>query len=351
LGLSDPKPDFPQRFAGTVWFERPAISEARELIESQGLLFEPEIDDLVGLYENGHLVACGARAGYVLKMLAITPSLQGTDALGELVTKLTLLAISAGHDTVFVFTPPQNVASFEALNFRLLVTHGQAALLEHGPGLEHYLSRHASQITPGRNGAVVINGNPFTLGHLHLVESAARQVDRLYLFVVREDLSVFPFAVRFSLAQKATAHIQNVTVLDTSRYAVSAGTFPAYFLKQFDEIAAAQMLMDLLLFAKCIAPHFNIACRFVGEEPFSQTIAAYNKMMPAVLNAHGIKCVELPRIRAGGAPISASRVREAFAANDIGTIRQLVPPATLEFLQSPLARPIAERLQENMEKA
>ena len=94
------------------------------------------------------------------------------------------------------------------------------------PACGAYLASHASQITQGHNGAVVINGNPFTLGHLHLVEYAAQRVDRLYLFVVREDRSVFPFAVRFRLAQEATAHLRNVTVLDTSRYAVSAGTFP-----------------------------------------------------------------------------------------------------------------------------
>ncbi len=134
---------------GPVLFDRPSVREARELIESQGLRFEPEFDDLVGLFEDGRLVACGARAGYVLKMLVIAPSHQGTDILGELVTKLILSAISAGHDSVFVFTLPQNVASFEALNFRLLVTHGQTALLEHGPGLEDYLARHAVPDHPG----------------------------------------------------------------------------------------------------------------------------------------------------------------------------------------------------------
>ena len=349
--MSDPNTDSPKGSLGPVLFDRPALSEARELIESQGLRFEPEFDDLVGLFENGQLVACGARAGYVLKMLAIAPSHQGTDALGGLVTKLILSAISAGYDTVFVFTLPHNVASFEALNFRLLVTHGRTALLEHGPGLEDYLASHASQITQGHNGAVVINGNPFTLGHLHLVECAAQRVDRLYLFVVREDRSVFPFAVRFRLAQEATAHLRNVTVLDTSRYAVSAGTFPSYFLKRLDEVAAAQMQIDLLLFAQRIAPRFHIACRFVGQEPLCQTTAAYNKMMAEILEAHAIEWVELPRIQAGGLPISATQVRKAFAANDIETLKCLVPPATLEFLQSPPARPIAERLRNEMEEA
>jgi len=328
-----------------VLFDQPAVSEAKELIESQGLRFEPELDDLVGLYEDGELIACGARLGYVLKMLVVAPSHQGTDALGGLITQLIRSAISAGHDTVFVFTSPKNVASFKALNFRLLVAHDQTALLEHGPGLEAYFASHDSQITQGHNGAVVINGNPFTLGHLGLVEQAARQVDRLYVFIVREDQSIFPFAVRFRLAQEATAHLRNVTVLDTSRYSVSAGTFPSYFLKRLDDVAKAQMQIDLLLFAQRIAPHFNVECRFVGEEPNCETTAAYNKLMAEILEAHAIRCVEFPRILAGGLPISATRVRQAFAANDIETLRGLVPPATLEFLQSPLARPIAERLR------
>ena len=330
---------------GIGMFDRPELSEARQLIESQGLRFEPQFDDLVGLFDNGQLVACGARAGYVLKMLAIAPSHQGTDALGELVTQLIQSAMAAGHDTAFVFILPQNVASFEALNFRLLVTCAQAALLEHGPGLPAYLAGHAFQITPGHNGAVVINGNPFTNGHLYLVEQAAKQVDRLYLFVVREDRSVFPFAVRFRLAQEATAHLRNVTVLDTSRYAVSAGTFPAYFLKRLDDAALVQMQMDVSLFAERIAPCFHVACRFVGQEPLCRTTAAYNQIMAEVLAAHAIKWIELPRLEATGLPISATQVRKAFAENDAETLQRLVPPATFRFLQSPPARAIAERLR------
>jgi [citrate (pro-3S)-lyase] ligase len=336
---------------GTLWIDRPRLSDARELIESQGLRFEPEFDDLAGIFENGRLVACGARDGYILKMIAIAPSHQGSDALGELVTKLILSAIAAGHDTVFVFTTPQNARSFEALNFRLLATHGQAALLEHGPGLKEYIAGHAEQIAEGHNGAVVINGNPFTLGHLHLVASAATQVDRLYLFVVREDRSAFPFAARLRLAEQATAHLANLTVLDTSRYAVSAGTFPAYFLKHLDEAAEAQMQIDLRLFAQSIAPSFHIACRFVGQEPLCETSAAYNRIMAEVLKEHNLEFVELPRNQMGGQPISASRVRKAFAAGDFDTLSNLVPPSTLEYLKSPQATLIAQRLQTEAKEA
>jgi [citrate (pro-3S)-lyase] ligase len=312
----------------------PPLPEARALIEACGLRFEPAFDDLVGLYEQGRLVACGARAGYVLKMLAIVPSHQGTDTLGELVTRLILSGIKAGQDTLFVFTPPQNVVSFQSLNFRLLVTHGQAALLEHGPGLPAYLAAHAAEITPGRNGAVVINGNPFTLGHLRLVEYAAQRVDRLYLFVVREERSLVPFAARFRLAQEATAHLDHVTVLDTSRYAVSAGTFPSYFLKRLDALAPAQMQIDLRLFAQRIAPSFHLATRFVGEEPLCPTTAAYNRMMAEVLGEYGIELTVVPRWQVAGQPISASRVRAAYQAGDLEGLADLVPPATLAYLRS-----------------
>ncbi|MGA2079467.1 MAG: citrate lyase ligase [Holophaga sp.] len=337
--------------SGPLLFDRPARTEARDLIVALGLRFEPDYDDLAGLYDGDRLVACGARAGYVLKMLAIAPGYQGGEALGALATPLVQSALAAGHDTVFVFTTPGNASSFEALNFRLLAAYGKAALLEHGPGLEVYLEAQARLVTPGANGAVVANANPFTLGHLHLVESAARQVDRLYLFVVREDRSAFPFPVRFRLAQEATAHLANVTVLDTSRYAVSAATFPSYFLKRLDEAAQAQMGIDLELFARRLAPPFHIVHRFAGREPLDPTTAAYNRKMAEILPAHGIRWTELPRAEAAGGPISASRVRAALKAGETGPLKALLPPCTLDFLGSPQAVPVIERLRAATEGA
>lgn len=330
--------------------DRPSAEEARALVEAQGLAFEPPVDDLAGLYEAGRLVACGARLGYVLKMLVVAPSHQGTDALGILVTRLVEGARAAGEDTVFVFTPPRNAGSFEALNFRLLAAEGESALLEFGPGFGAYLEAAAPLRAPGRNGAVVINGNPFTLGHLHLVERAAAQVDRLYVFIVREDRSAFPFEVRFRLAREATRHLPGVTVLDTSRYAVSAGTFPAYFLKRLDAVARAQMRLDARLFADRIAPAFHVARRFVGEEPLCPATAAYNEALAEVLGPAGIQLEVVPRLASGGRPISATRVRAALADEDLETLGDLVPPATLAFLRSPEARPIAGRLRAQMKE-
>ena len=218
------------------------------------------------------------------------------------------------------------------------------ALLEFGGGLERDPTAHVGLRRPGRGGAVVANANPFTLGHLYLVETAARLARTVYLFVVREDRSVFPFDVRYRLAAAATRHLSNVVLLETSRYAVSAGTFPSDFLKRNDEVGRAQMLTDVQLFARHLAPAFGITCRFVGHEPYCPTTAVYNAAMAEVLPDHGIEPVEVQRAAGADGFISATRVREALARGDLDAAAGMVPPPTLEFLHSPAGAAICARL-------
>ncbi|MDM7914643.1 MAG: citrate lyase ligase [Candidatus Eisenbacteria bacterium] len=324
------------------------IAEARELIEADGLQFENDADDMVGVYDGDRLIATASRAGYVFKMFAIDPGYRGGEAFGELITELLRSGRAAGHSSFFVYTRPEHAQSFEAANFRLLVAHGPVALLEYGGGLEAYLDAHSRWQAPaaGSCGSVVVNANPFTLGHLHLVERAAARTGARYLFVVREDRSVFPFAIRERLVRAGTSHLPNVRVLDTSRYSISAATFPSYFLKKVDAVALAQMQIDLRLFASRIAPYFSIRSRFVGEEPYCATTAAYNRAMAEVLPEYGIDLVVIPRKEHAGAAISATRVREAMAAGVPQTIEACVPPSTYQFLRSAEGEAIAARLRE-----
>jgi len=254
---------------------------------------------------------------------------------------------AAGEEVFWVFTRPESAGSFLPFHFRLLATSGRAVLLEHGGGFERWAAAESAGVLPGRNGACVINGNPFTLGHLYLVEQASRRVDTLCVFIVREDRSVFPYAVRRRLAESATAHLPNVAVRETSRYAVSAGTFPSYFLKSVDAAALEQMRMDASLFGQRIAPAFHVRTRFVGHEPYDPTTAAYNQAMREVLPSSGIELVEVERTAGAegpGAFISATRVRSALARGDYASLRRWVPPATLEFLESDEGRRISSRL-------
>jgi [citrate (pro-3S)-lyase] ligase len=314
-------------------------------MERSGLSFEEGFDDLVGIHEGGRLVAVAARAGNILKMFAVEPSRQGGELLAELMTELVRRGVSAGFPSLFVFTKPEHVTSFQSLNFSLLANQGEVALLEFGGGLERWLSSHRSLVRDGTNGAVVMNCNPFTRGHRHLVESASRQVDHLYLFVVAEERSLFPFPVRLRLVCEGVADLGNVLVLDTSCYAISNATFPTYFLKRDDPVARIQMELDLTLFASRIAPFFRITRRFAGDEPCCGLTYRYNQCMKHLLPPYGITLTEVERLRAGGEVISASRVRETLARDDRGALELLVPESTLAFLDSGQADSIRDNLR------
>ena len=321
------------------------VREAKALIERSGLSFEDGFDEMFGIYESGHLVAAGARAGNILKMLAVEPSHQGGPILGELVTSLVNRGRAAGHKSLFVYTKPEYATSFEALNFALLASQGKVALLEYGDGLASWLEANRASLRTGSAGAVVMNCNPFTNGHRYLVETAASQVDVLYLFVVREDRSVFPFDVRFRLVKEGVRDLRNVVVLDSAQYIVSGATFPTYFLKQDDPVARIQMELDVTLFGSRIAPFFGITRRFVGTEPCCPLTGGYNEAMKRILPGFGLEVVEIARKEVSSGVISASRVRELVGLKELSRLQEFVPESTRAYLLSDEAEPIRKELQ------
>ncbi|MFO7766879.1 MAG: [citrate (pro-3S)-lyase] ligase [Pelovirga sp.] len=307
---------------------------ARQLVEENGFTFEEEYDLLFGKFEDGELIATAARDHNVFKMICIRESHRGGVCLGELMTALIDSCAYSDIRNFFIFTTLENRGTFGHLNFTPLITHGNVCLLEYGNGISNYLLQHSELKQAGNNGAVVVNCNPFTLGHRYLIEAAAAQVDHLYVFVVREDRSLFPFDVRMDLVREGTADLDNVSVLDTSDYAVSQVTFPGYFLKQDDDRLQLQMEIDLLLFARHIAPFFGITHRFIGTEPFCRTTRCYSETMPRILGNEGIQTIQLERRESKDTPISAFRVRKAMKKEDYETLRTLVPATTLEYLRS-----------------
>lgn len=326
------------------------IERARRLIVEAGLRFEEDYDTLVGVFEGRELVAVGARSGNIFKMLVVAPDHQDGAALGALVTELMRSAGYAGFEVFFIFTRPQNAHSFQALNFVPLVHHTQTTLLEFGGGLRRYLKAHEALVAPGDNGALVMNCNPFTLGHRYVIEQAAAECETLYIFVVREDRSVFPFDVRLRLVQQGVRDLPGVRVLDSRCYAVSQLTFPAYFLKDADQAQQVQMEVDVMLFAKHLAPYFHIRRRFFGTEPYCRTTRLYNETMKKLLPDFAIAAVETPRTSVAGAAVSAYRVREALRREAYETVRELVPQSTFDFLMSEDARSLRDTLRNHQRR-
>ncbi|GHV14453.1 hypothetical protein AGMMS49938_10590 [Fibrobacterales bacterium] len=203
------------------------------------------------------------------------------------------------------------------------------------PIVFNYIEGITPPITLG-NGSIVMNCNPFTFGHLHLIKYAAARCKHLYIFVVEEDKSFFPFKDRFNLVKECTKNIKNVSVIPSGNFIISAQTFGAYFAKENDETKKQKpdVSLDLLIFGSVIAPNLNIANRFVGEEPFDPVTKHYNEEMKRFLPEYGVKIVEIPRLEIADLIISASRVRTLLKEKNWSEIKRIVPKATLEYLKT-----------------
>ena len=182
-------------------------------------------------------------------------------------------------------------------------------------------------------GSIVMNCNPFTLGHRYLIEYAASRVEHLFIFAVEEDKSFFPFKDRIELIRKGTADLSNVTVIPSGQFIISAITFTDYFGKSELQDKTIDASMDLEIFGMYIAPALNINIRFAGEEPIDKVTKQYNEQMKKILPTYGIKFEEVPRKEAGGNVISASRVRQLLKLKDFKEIKKLVPRSTFEYLK------------------
>ena len=181
-------------------------------------------------------------------------------------------------------------------------------------------------------GCIVMNCNPFTLGHEYLVEYASSRVNKLYIFVVEEDRSQFKFADRFKLVQEGTKIFPNVEVIPSGQFIISQQTFSGYFNKESLQDVQVDSSEDVEIFAKEIAPTLGITVRFVGQEPEDTVTNQYNENMKRILPQHNIEVCEIPRREINGEVISAKRVRSALEANDFDKIKLLVPKTTYNFL-------------------
>lgn len=208
------------------------------------------------------------------------------------------------------------------------------------PALLEYIQSLQPFKKEGRNGSIVMNCNPFTLGHHCLIEYASSRVDNLYIFVVEENKSYFSFEDRIGLVRQGTEDLKNVIVLPSGKFIISATTFPGYFYKDNIKNVTIDCSNDLTIFAQYIAPALDIKIRFAGEEPLDPITNQYNEGMKEILPQYGIEFHSIARKcdKDGSQVISASRVRKYFENGDLESLKSLVPPTTYRYLYNRFLR-------------
>lgn len=314
--------------------------------------------------DGDEILAGGGLDGNVIKCVAVSESARSEGLMNILVSRLIAIAREEGRDSVKAFTKPENEGIFKSLGFALIASSPNAILMENGRGgLPEYRKYLASLARPGRNGAIVMNANPFTKGHRYLVEQAASLVDNLYVIVVREDRSRFPYVERKAMIEAGCAGLDNVVVCGGSDYAISAATFPTYFLKKLDDATDTQIALDLDLFVNHIAKPLGVTVRFAGSEPEDALTRRYNELMAEILPGTSVAVVrqdhqpdselvegsavrqarrpidfvEIPRLEQKGKPLSATSLRRALDKGGFKEAMEYIPKSTVPYLVADLA--------------
>ena len=314
--------------------------------------------------DGDEILAGGGLDGNIIKCVAVSESARSEGLMNILVSRLIVIAREEGRESVKAFTKPENEGIFKSLGFALIASSPNAILMENGRGgLPEYKKYLASLARPGRNGAIVMNANPFTKGHRYLVEEAASQVDNLYVIVVKEDRSRFPYVERKAMIEAGCAGLDNVVVCEGSDYAISAATFPTYFLKKLDDATDTQIALDLDLFVNHIAQPLGVTVRFAGSEPEDALTRRYNELMAEILPGTSVAVVrqdhqpdselvegsavrqarrpidfvEIPRLEQKGKPLSATSLRRALDKGGFKEAMEYIPESTVPYLVADLA--------------
>jgi len=336
------------------------VKLVKDFLQSLGFEFDPKDVECTMIVYNlkGEIVGTGSHQGRILKYVAVSPKFRDSTAFALIVTYMTEKLLKIYKHT-FVFTRPENSVCFVGLGFTLIATAEPLfSILEFGfESIFTYQDYLKTLVVPAKTTAVasiVVNCNPFTNGHKFLIEKAAAENEVVYLCVVEEDLSAFPFSVRWELIRKGIAHLKNVVMVRGGMYIVSGTIFPAYFLKNemISDVMQKQAELDVQIFANYVVPVLGIKKRYIGTEIFCKTTEAYNMAMKTILPSYGVEVIEVTRKATGSLSdnspnfISASKVREAIKADKLDEVLDFLPDCTREFLFSDASHDIKVKIKE-----
>lgn len=324
-----------------------AMAQMDALLAHEGIERDRNLTYSAAIYDDdGQMIATGSLFENTLRCLAVDGAHRGEGLMAVIVAHLVQAQIERGHTHLFLYTKVDSAKFFTPLGFTEIArVDGRLVFMENRrDGFSRYLKSLAPYAGERPGAALVMNANPFTLGHETLVARAAKENERVVLFVLSEDRSLVPYSDRMAMVKAACAKYGNVSVVSSGSYMISSATFPSYFLKDADVVTRTHAELDATLFTR-IAAALNLTRRYVGEEPFSHTTSLYNEALAAVLPKAGVELVVIPRAQAQGEAISASHVRQLIHDGHIEAIRPLVPETTYAYLTGDAGQAVLRRIQ------
>ena len=181
-----------------------------------------------------------------------------------------------------------------------------------------------------RIGEVSMHGNPFTRGHRYLIETSSKKVDRLFVFLVEDETGYYSFAERYAMAVDGTRDLKNVRVVPSGPFQGTRNVIAAYFIHSEQAAIEESAQAAARTYAESIALPLHITYCFLGEEPTNPQTRYFAELKKKFIAPYGIQGITIPRLEAGGNPISASTARKALLENDLDTLKATLPETTIQ---------------------
>jgi len=306
--------------------------DVEKFLEGFDIKYERDVDYTIVALDGDKVVGTGSCAGRILKCFAIDPTYQGMGITNTIITRLLDHQYQVGNKHLFIFTKPKSIKIFTDFGFSIVEKTEDVALLDNK--IEE-LNQLLKNIEDQReSGAIVVNANPMTKGHLYLINEARKMTDLLHVFMVEEDESTFPYDFRYKIVKEELEKFDDVLVHPGNNYIISKNTFPTYFYKDEKTILKAYSELDSKIFGRYFARTLNIKKRFVGTEDKDLVTKNYNETMERILPDYGIEVVEIPRASLDDEIISASKVRLFLKERKFEEAYKFLPEATIKALKS-----------------
>ena len=161
------------------------------LLVQEGIKRDAHLDYTCGVYDDDYeLCATGSCFANTLRCMAVSHEHQGEGLMNLVVSHLSEVQVERGNTHLFLYTKTSSAKFFSDLGFyEIARVPDKLVFMENRrTGFSDYLRALRRSDTPReRTAAVVMNANPFTLGHRYLLEQAALRADAVHVFVLKRE--------------------------------------------------------------------------------------------------------------------------------------------------------------------
>lgn len=288
-------------------------------------------DKLYLAYEDEKIIASAGYYKNTLKLFTADSNYSYLNLFDKLLSILIKDMQKLNYKNIFVFTKKAYEDMFKSFNFIKLASAEKSTLLVRTEvEVESQIKNMADFNNPPYS-SIVMNANPFTNGHEYLVKKALENSDRLIVFLVENDESYFPFALRKKIALANLKKYKNVYLVDSGDFIISSSTFPSYFLKE-NLINKDHAIIDSKIFRDYFVDSIGINARYLGEEPIDPSTKIYNETLKSILGEK-IKVEIIPRLENNRGLISASTVRLLYKNAKFDEMKDYLSDITIDILR------------------